>query len=293
MKLDHAFYCIAAQPLRGTRDVGVWLNSVHCQRLAWAFEAGIKKVAEAARVDPTSVITLLPVAETNAAAWASAEHQRLASEVWRQHEGSLAHGVSKVVAFLVEDKLGLEGTGVGDFITHIGGGFLRDARLAGPMKDLSTSLGVYEQWLRRCAYILAADPSLQQAHARARRRRALLLVSALGTAMVMVACLIAWWIVDAQPAPSIPTAATAIVAPPEVPVAQPPAPSAPTATPVGPKARPVAPPPKAPTGSAGTGSAVTPPSPPAHSRTACLQACVGRCQDDADCERNCAGGCPR
>ncbi len=41
-----------------------------------------------------------------------------------------------------------------------------------------------------------------------------------------------------------------------------------------------------------TGGSTSPPAPGA-SRTACLQTCIGKCQDDADCERSCAGGCPR
>ena len=194
------------------------LNAVHYQNLANVFHVGVERVRREAQVPRDTIVLLLPEAEMNAAARATAEPHQRAVAVWNEHQSSLSALVGGFIDGLVEAKLGIPNLGIGNALN----GFLRDARLEGPFTELQAALLGYDQWLQWAASMLDGDAALAEAHKRAqRRRRVMKAARVLGIAGVvgLGGLGIHWAVADPQGAVS--AGASAAVTPPPSPVAPP------------------------------------------------------------------------
>ncbi|KYF57783.1 hypothetical protein BE04_39490 [Sorangium cellulosum] len=162
----------AEQMLR-RQQVAEMLNTVCADRLAAALANGAKAVARAAGVGEQLVHGILPVNHGTELLGRVAISQQGAVEVWNQHQSSLAGLVQGFLGGFFEGYLGIEGSGVGDFLAQLAGGFARDARFRGPMQELVQRLTEYEQYVHHCAALLDANPDLERAWRASKRRTAL------------------------------------------------------------------------------------------------------------------------
>jgi hypothetical protein len=179
MTLGGIFQQNALSPIRSAeqmlhrQQVAEMLNSVCADRLAAALANGAKAVARAAGVGEQVVNGILPVNHGTELLGHVAVSQQGAVEVWNQHQSSVAGFLQGFLGGFVEGYLGIVGSGVGDFLSQLAGGFARDTRLHGPMQELVQLLTEYEQYVQHCAALLDANAGLARARKASRRRAAL------------------------------------------------------------------------------------------------------------------------
>jgi hypothetical protein len=281
----HQFYLSVFAPIQAMlelmnrKDIAGALAAVHHPRLAEAFDRGVDAVARDSGAPRRAVLRLLPAAEALAAAEASGQCQQRAVEVWELHEGHLSRLLVGGVGLLADSKLG--GFGLGSLLSSRLGDFIRNTRLAGPLKDLDAALRAYDEVLKRCVAILDADTSLRATVPGGIRRMIVWGVVALAAGCAITAIATVVWI--------RPSNATITGTPPAAIV------SVPSATPA--PASVTLPLPSASASSNLVTHAVPRPTArPAFtapaSRATCLRACVTACNDDSNCERSCATNCP-
>lgn len=163
----------SAEQMLRRQHMAEMLNSVCADRLAAALANGTKAVARAAGVGEQMVNGILPVNYGTELLDRVAISQQGAVEVWNQHQSSLAGFLQGFLGGFVEGYLGIEGSGVGDFLSQLAGGFARDTRFRGPMQELVQLLTEYEQYVHHCAALLDANAALGRAWRASRRRAAL------------------------------------------------------------------------------------------------------------------------
>jgi hypothetical protein len=284
MSLGGDFYLEATQPGRvmfaclQRGDVAAALNAVHYDSLVCAFHMAVGRVRRQAGVGDERVVALLPEVEMHAAVVATTHSQQRAVAIWNQHQSSLVAVVGRLLGAVVEVHLGIQGLGIGDALASVTNSSALDVRVKGPMTELQTALGTYDQWLRWCASTLDADPWLNRAWRRARWRRravATLVVMAAVAAVTWAGC--RWREGQASDESAGSEAATGAGASVEPSSGEPS--SAPPTSPL-------------PASSAAARPRPVRLTPAPASRPACLRACVARCSDDSNCERACAAGCP-
>jgi hypothetical protein len=179
----------AAEQMLRRQQVAEMLNAVRTDRLAAALASGVRAVARTAGVGEPMVNGILPLDHGTELLGRVGVSQQGAVEVWNQHQSGLAGFLQGFLGGFVEGYLGIEGSGVGDFLSQLAGGFARDARFRGPMQELVQLLTEYEKYVNHCAALLDANAELAQAWRASRRRRtlgsvaALLAVGAIGFGM--------------------------------------------------------------------------------------------------------------
>jgi hypothetical protein len=288
--LGRSFYVIAAGPLWALRtslergDPAAGLNAVHSARLAGALYAGVGHVARECALGAEAVGGVLPIVEIELATATSSVALGHAIEVWNQHHGNLSEFVAGFVGGFVEVYLGIEGSGVGEFLAAVGNSFVQDERLAEPTKELFASLHVYDQILPRCAAVLDSEPLLNNAARRVRRRR---FAKRVVFGSIAIGCAVgggAWWFSQPDVPSSDASASTDTAASPTL--AEAPRAASSTSSDAGASASA-----KVASKTAGASTARPAPRDP-RARANCLAACVAKCSDDANCERTCARQCP-
>ena len=176
MTLGGTFQQNALAPIRSAeqmvrrQQVSEMLNGARTDRLAATLASGVRAVARAADVGEPMVNGILPVDHGTELLGRLGVSQQNAVEVWNQHNSSVTGFLQTFVGGIVEGYLGIEGSGVGDLLSQLAGGFARDARLHGPMQELAQLLTEYEQYVIHCAALLDANAELQRAKIASDRR---------------------------------------------------------------------------------------------------------------------------